>query len=538
MELSSERLNHLRCSNNPPLHNEIPLLEKSLSVQRDHVARLRTELALLPVDAHDGDLELLRRTESATRKHAAILSVVRWLPAELICEIMAQTCPHTKSIGEQTPIPQPPWWLGHICRRWRAVAHAYPPLWTSIGLYASYTSDMDRVCSSEALTAQLHLTGQQTPLDITLIWQRFNADAPSKLLKLLLPQSPRWRSLRLNLHSNRPEAIITGLLSSIKGQLSLLRALECTSSSRHLHANVFGAVFADTPNLREVRLASAEDPDESIPPTVNLPWDQLTHFRGCYHVLADALCVLRSAPNLYELGLTIDYWNQFDFVRELGAQQIEVLHLRRLSILSTRRSRPLTLSGARNFLRAVTTPALQELWITFSAVVALLQCIERSGSYQLLTLVVYDCAGDVAPRLVPILRVLPTLSTLFMEFLDGRTATRDIFDALTIDPAHSSPSSPRYDSEAVICPALSRVAVGDLTASHANTFLAMIESRFALKADPTLTFVRGYSSLYKYAWSVDANSRVERMRQGGLDIELQSGFRAVWEAGYMREGRP
>ncbi|KAJ7018195.1 hypothetical protein C8F04DRAFT_1152467 [Mycena alexandri] len=541
IELTSERLHHLICSNDVPLPQEIPFIEEILGIQRNGVARLQTQLSLLPNNVDRDHLESgLQAAESKAKKYAAILSILRWLPAELICEIMARTLPHTKAIGSHTTVLQAPWWLGHICRRWRAIALGYLPLWSSFGLCASYIQvQMDRISSPTAEKMQLRLTGSETPLDVTLMWQRFDANAPSESV-------PRWRSLRLNMYRNSPEDVIIPLLYGIKGRLPLLRTLECTSSSQRQPASAFGDLFANLPNLREVYFADAEaeDIDDSLHPSINLPWQQITHFRGRYRALHDGFTILRAAPNLVECGLTIDKWNaEPDTAFELLApQQIELFHLCRLS----------TQCKPPNFLQTLTVPALQELWITFPEAASLLSCIERSAAYQLVTLVVYQCAGDVAPTLVPILHVLPALHTFFLEFPDGRDATGNIFDALTIkNPSLDSSSTVHhnYDNINSICPALSRIAVGDLTASHITAFLDMIQSRIFFSAHPTptpsntnpiqkLTFVRSYSSLYKYAWPEDAILRVERMYEEGLDIRLDSGFRPVYEAGYMRRGRP
>ncbi|KAJ7759632.1 hypothetical protein B0H16DRAFT_1689017 [Mycena metata] len=371
----------------------------------------------------------------------------------------------------------------------------------------------------------------ESPLDITFIWKRSDATADSKSLDLLLTQSARWRSFRLDLCWNTPDDFIPTVLRGIRGRLPLLRTLECISPRRRA-ASLFGDMFAELPELRELRFADADaegaDRDESLPPSVNVPWWQITHFRGRYRALDDGFAILRAAPDLVQCGLTINEWHPDPdpTYAPLAPEQIELLHLRRFSIQCE----------PPNILWGLTLPALQELWITFPEATSLLSCIERSAAYQLVTLVVYQCAGDVAPTLVPILRVLPALLTVFLEFLDGRNATRDIFDALAVKNRSSLQLNP-------LCLALSRFAVGDLTASQINAFLDMVQSLISSPASNTtpiqkLTFVRAYPNLYRYAWPEDAVSRVGRMHEAGSDIKLDSGFCAVFEAGYMHRGRP
>ncbi|KAJ7157290.1 hypothetical protein C8R46DRAFT_859860, partial [Mycena filopes] len=58
----------------------------------------------------------------------SILSGLRRLPLEILAYIFLLTIP---SVEETCPL-RSPWILGHICRRWRAIALATPALWSSI----------------------------------------------------------------------------------------------------------------------------------------------------------------------------------------------------------------------------------------------------------------------------------------------------------------------------------------------------------------------------------------------------------------------
>ncbi|KAJ7018175.1 hypothetical protein C8F04DRAFT_1199239 [Mycena alexandri] len=78
IELTSERLHHLICSNDVPLPQEIPFIEEILGVQRNGVARLETQLSLLPNNVDRDHLESgLQAAESKAKKYAAVLSILR-----------------------------------------------------------------------------------------------------------------------------------------------------------------------------------------------------------------------------------------------------------------------------------------------------------------------------------------------------------------------------------------------------------------------------------------------------------------------------
>ncbi|KAJ6564678.1 hypothetical protein B0H19DRAFT_860520, partial [Mycena capillaripes] len=71
-----------------------------------------------------------KRDEIAKRvgQHRAILSSIRRVPTELICEIFALASLSGSSDDEDN-VDAPPWYLGQICRAWRQCVLSYPALW-------------------------------------------------------------------------------------------------------------------------------------------------------------------------------------------------------------------------------------------------------------------------------------------------------------------------------------------------------------------------------------------------------------------------
>jgi hypothetical protein len=88
-----------------------------------------------PIDELPPSLAQLVRERDAledyVRRYEGILSPIRCLPSELIAKILL--CVHLlnhKRDGIRWKLP--PWYLAHICSRWRACALAEPQPWTRI----------------------------------------------------------------------------------------------------------------------------------------------------------------------------------------------------------------------------------------------------------------------------------------------------------------------------------------------------------------------------------------------------------------------
>ncbi|KAJ7128744.1 hypothetical protein C8R43DRAFT_850829, partial [Mycena crocata] len=106
-------------SNDVPLDSEIPSICSLLSKEEHRVEALDARIVNMRAA-----LKVLtqRRNEAAEslRQHLAILSPIRRMPPELICEIFAWlTAQYEGAL----------WNLGSVCRPWRHSALSYPQLW-------------------------------------------------------------------------------------------------------------------------------------------------------------------------------------------------------------------------------------------------------------------------------------------------------------------------------------------------------------------------------------------------------------------------
>ncbi|KAF7356084.1 F-box domain-containing protein [Mycena venus] len=173
------------------------------------------------------------------------------LPNEIVSEIFVHFLPPYPACPPLTGIHAPTL-LTHICRKWRQIALATPPLWRSI------VSDGDISIERQAHIFCIWLGRTRCPLSIEIPGQYLSARHLSQVLSNFIPYRERWECLKL---SDFP----TSLLTSIKGPIPLLQDLFL-----ELDATCSKVTFRDMPMLRRVTL------NGYAALSVTLPWAQLT----------------------------------------------------------------------------------------------------------------------------------------------------------------------------------------------------------------------------------------------------------------------
>ncbi|KAJ7738144.1 hypothetical protein B0H16DRAFT_99501, partial [Mycena metata] len=445
------------------------------------------------------------------------MSVVYSIPPELICEIFLLALEYTDT-GFPLAIDvcalerRALWRLGHICQQWRVLALGYSPLWTSITLYTSRKLRMDKACPPAMVRTHLHRSGDG-PLDVTFVWQGGYIDDPasSQSLELLLSQSNRWQSARLHLSSTLPDPILDRF-RVLKGQIPHLRILEVTSGiNRHSYPLAEGDAFAFSvaPQLHTLILSDEGRRHYSLVPNPQFPWSQLTYLRGSYPNQEQGLEILTAARNVVECGMTVGM---------VAPQYADTPHL------VLHQLRRLSLEAPASFLKYLTVPAVQELWISGGMLGSLLDCLQRS-SCTVVKLVVYDCFS--AAPLIPILTAMPTLATLFVAFMSS--ASVHVINIL-VDALKMTGSSD-------ICPYLSYVALA-LHSSCLGAFLDMAESRCFGDSQHFLSRVYVYTfQLSKSDHRLD-DLRVNKLKEAGVDAQLHIGDLGRSVRQYWDFGRP
>ncbi|KAJ7656023.1 hypothetical protein DFH06DRAFT_992103, partial [Mycena polygramma] len=120
-------------ANNPPSDVEIPVLHSFTANARRRVEPLDARIEILKAAMERLTLErdnLAGQVEQC--RH--VLSPIRRVPPEIICEIFSWTLPYTRRVAGVTTT-EAPWYLGHISRSWRETALGFPSLWTFISIF-------------------------------------------------------------------------------------------------------------------------------------------------------------------------------------------------------------------------------------------------------------------------------------------------------------------------------------------------------------------------------------------------------------------
>ncbi|KAJ7079505.1 hypothetical protein C8R43DRAFT_1083210 [Mycena crocata] len=224
------------------------------------------------IDAVDSQIADLKRTIKQLKLERFILEThletyvypVLTLPNEIISEIFLQSLSPSDSLSG----PTSPIFLGHICRKWRAITLSTPTLWTVIRL------DVDTTTKHEKQLRLLDIwlaRSRDCPLSISITEYchcPISESFASRFLAAIIPHSRRWRSVSLH--------ILFSAFPMISGELPILSELTITSASDHLpnieHPDAPWplAMFKQAPKLRRVSLCRVD------PNIFHLPWAQIT----------------------------------------------------------------------------------------------------------------------------------------------------------------------------------------------------------------------------------------------------------------------
>ncbi|KAJ7176925.1 hypothetical protein C8R46DRAFT_1188615 [Mycena filopes] len=411
----------LLTSNDPPSESEIPRILDLISDAQDRIdaldpqiRALQARLASLVRERHE--------TTNYVRHHRTILSPLRRVPPEVLCEIFAWSVYNS---GERE---EPPWYLGHVCRSWRGIALAYPRLWTHLTI----GEDLPRI------QAQLLRAGNAL---LEVYWSGVRNNRNTGLADLMGPYYRRWRGLHLEACEftdiDAPE-----WLCMASGHLDQLTTVEFTDSEDGNLPDFLSVA----PNLRRVILNGLDSTVYS--PWIPIPWVQITHYRGTFHPERQAE-ILEVAQNL--LVCSVGFIGIFN-----PTPLVTLPRLRRLSTESA------------SFLPYLTTPALQELTSLYTEPEAmpLLSSFISSSCCTLTTLALFRCYLDTV--FLSVLHAVPSLAHLFIECDDVSQFHTAIFRAMTL----STPP--------LICPSLTSLVYGyrrPLIAPE-QEFFDMVRSRF------------------------------------------------------------
>ncbi|KAJ6470842.1 hypothetical protein C8R45DRAFT_875066 [Mycena sanguinolenta] len=432
-------------SNDAPLDSDISCVQQLISDAKDSLRALDEEILSLQTTL----AQLVQRRSEITdslRGHQAILSPVRRVPPELICEILDFATAENRGI----PRARPPWWVGFISRPWRYYALGYPALWSSLTVPASKRSRPDSWINARLfeLEAQLLRCGAAS-LDIH--WSNVSTSTPnSRMLELILPLSNSWRTVSFDIGAG--DDAVLGWLEPVRGRLDSLVKLEVL-----YNLCIFPNVFTSAPSLRHVALPSITAGNHSSSLTyqtsVQLPWGQITQYSGkC--PFAQQLDILQAAPNLSDC--TLDINENYHFV---SPNEVVILpRLRRLC------------SDRLGWFLPIVAPGLEELCFLHSMwLIPLIVPFVRQLSCTLQRLDLWRC--PLKSELITTLRELPSLTSLLIQ-----NDRHDEPDGIAFFIAMSTSGT-----STAICPLLTSMVFGcvhwESRASH-DSFVLMARSRF------------------------------------------------------------
>ncbi|KAJ7619788.1 hypothetical protein DFH06DRAFT_1482833 [Mycena polygramma] len=439
----------VRMGNEVPLESEIPLVREIISCDEERLDALSTQISHL--EAALADLVQSRHeTRERLREHQAILHPVRRVPPELICEIFALTLDSPDGSTINNAGYSPPWYLGHICRSWRRWAVAYPHLWNHITIPSSPMPSSD----PSALEALL-LRSINVPL--TIYWTNGpnNDRIEPQLVDMTVAHCRRWNCLRLDIWGGGAHDVLDWL-RPIKGSLPSLTKLEVDGR------NAIPDFFSVAPNLRQVVLTDWQLSYSS--PEIQLPWDQITHYRGTYEEDLQ-LAILRKASNLVQCTISFES----PFLDPIPPPSPVVLaHLQRLSI-----EKP-------QFLCHLEAPSLKELYCRYmhpSDIPAVLPFVRRSGCL-LQKLVLTACY--LSSDLIAALRGLPSLGYFLIQPQASAEEQTDLFRELEIAGTSQD-----------LCPNLHSLVYGVWADFPLEPFCTMVWSRLRPRQKGSyLTYLR------------------------------------------------
>ncbi|KAK6977948.1 F-box domain-containing protein [Favolaschia claudopus] len=298
-------------------------LDRALLVEKDtQILELKDKISAI-----QRSISELRATKRSIQQRISSYKYpVLTLPTEIITHIFLHCIP---LYPEPPPLVglRSPTTLTNICRKWRQIALATPRLWRALKLTPSYMLPPEEIVAS--IVALWTERSACTPLSI------FTNHSP-QVMPHLLPHRSRWEYLNLDFDSGSQIKTL-----HIDGPMPLLRSLTLA---------VWDAVDTPLP-LLEVPLLRTVVIDDHGPPSLVLPWSQLTSLTLRRTHPDACLSILRAASQLVECRLRL--WSQHT---PLGGG---VVVLPRLESLVFERKGEI----CRDFFQSLVTPALLRLEI-------------------------------------------------------------------------------------------------------------------------------------------------------------------------------
>ncbi|KAJ7572382.1 hypothetical protein C8J56DRAFT_1068904 [Mycena floridula] len=230
--------------------------------------------------------------------------------------------------------PDSPWTLSQVCQSWCQTCWSLPCIWSLI--------NVDRILPEEKQLMILLERSASTPLDISITDPHpFMSLQNGRLMNLLIPSAPRWKSLHLSIAN-------IGALRAIHGHLDNLKELSITFASTGDYVESF-TMFELAPALQSVEISYPVLQDGDLA-ELHLPWSTITHYttdslsgdrRLVVQLQLLALCINLVEANLHEVTkFAVERITEGAILPSLAALSVSTLEAGDLALLFSKLNLP------------------------------------------------------------------------------------------------------------------------------------------------------------------------------------------------------
>ncbi|KAF7985150.1 hypothetical protein HWV62_7716 [Athelia sp. TMB] len=424
-------------------------------------------------------------------EHRSAISPMRRMPAELLAEIFRHMTTITSvndynrvSAIQEATLPT------HICRRWRDIAISIPALWSNISVRIARRDNLPSLTRAQTWISRT----AGYPLSVQLVWL---SQAPDKdwvsLLDIIIPHAARWRSLKIDIASDRREHH----LSAIRHNIPMLDTVHISQMSEWLD------IFELAPQLRRATF----NINTAALPKLRLPWAQLTYCRPGRLSVAACLGMLQRCPNLVSLDANL--------IHEMSAILTPPVSLPYLSTLIIYAECDTT-----SFFLSLALPSLTEIEYyaddedTDTTAVPFTSVL----SSPIKTLTATTSHPVDVDDLAEVLKSVPNIEHLALfDFSSSVTTSRNLQTILTHTPGAQCISPMLQSLEIDYCE-------DDWELSDIELFLGMLESRWTPPAGTGVPISRlqsiGLRCVYVHHLHPLLLERLRALAVEGMDIKL------------------
>ncbi|KAJ7654600.1 hypothetical protein DFH06DRAFT_1047337 [Mycena polygramma] len=279
-------------SNQPPEDSEIGFIRSAISETDAPLSRLDEEISRLRKALKALEEEHASLSNYRTQ-NAMILSPLRRMPSELLCEIFSWTIPLITDALDMGRLDMgvSPWVLTRISSHWRRVSVTTPSLWSLV--HVDYSAKPKTFYSLSLVEAQIQ---RSQKLKIHFYGSvAMDAGPQIAMLELLAQHSARWEELSLGI-----TAKLIPFLPTLRGRLPSLRRIWIQWNETEFPVDSIDC-FHTAPSLVDVGIYNRT---RFIP--IGLPAHQLTRYElDCSW--PQHMAILKLAPRLVEARIDIDF---------------------------------------------------------------------------------------------------------------------------------------------------------------------------------------------------------------------------------------